>query len=245
MVDSATRVLRGMLTIWSKLYQVITIMNYVIENQTVAYLDHYFFQKPQEMPEADASTFRAIAPWFARDCRHVYFLYRVIPGADPDSFVYLGGYNCQWAKDKAVAYYFWPTKAAKQWKILESQSLDAFQILHDCRFSEYAQDNENVFYLGKKLRGADANSFAIMYAEQIEEGTTAPSYHFGKDKTTIYFDGKPLMDVSLARFRVIRTTLEYGTDGVTAFYYDSARTKMVTISYHALPLSVQAHFGLA
>lgn len=130
-------------------------MNYTIEANVVAYLDHYFFQTPYVMPDADATTFKVIAQWFASDCRHVYFLYNVVVGADPASFVYLGGHNCQWAKDKTAAYYL-------------------------------------------------------------------------------------LKSINYQQFRVIRTAqMEYGTDGVTAFYYDWARTKLVTIPYPSLPASVR------
>src|SRR5271155_5529239 len=109
-------------------------MKYVIENARVSYVDNYFFHKPQPMAEADAATFESIGDWFAKDRRHVYFLYRVVEGADPQRFVYLGGYNSQWAKDKNTAYYFWPSRAAgRQWAI-ESESLDAFEILPHGRF---------------------------------------------------------------------------------------------------------------
>ena len=134
-------------------------MNYVIEANAVAYLDHYFFQTPKVMRDADAATFTVIAQWFAIDCRHVYFLYNVVVGADPASFVYLGGHNCQWAKDKTAAYYFWPSKAANQWKVLASKRLDAFHILPGCRFSEYARDDENVFYKGRKFEELTLNRF--------------------------------------------------------------------------------------
>jgi len=221
-------------------------MSYIIEANSVAYLDHYFFQKPQHIPEADPATFKAISKWFAIDCNHIYFLYNVVDGADPSSFVYLGGSNCHWAKDKAFAYYFWPSKQAKNWKRLESKNLNSFQILSGCRFNEYALDDENVFYMGKKIRGADAKFFHIMTAEQIEDGSTSPSHHFAKDGACIYFDGKLIKDIDYERFTVLHvkktTYSEYGTDGVKAFFYDWARTRMVTVSHQDLPASLQEHF---
>jgi hypothetical protein len=132
-------------------------MDYIIQGDSVAYVDNYFFSKPQPIPEADPATFEVITKWFARDHHHVYFLYRVVDVADPGSFIVLGGYSCRWAKDRSFAYYFWPSKAAKQWRALKSESLGSFQILPDGPCSEYARDNETLFYKGKPSGGPIPN----------------------------------------------------------------------------------------
>ncbi len=108
------------------------------------------------MPDADADSFEELAMTGSRDGRHVYFLHNIVAEADPASFTYLGGYNDQWAKDRTQAYHFVPTKAARQYRVLSSASLDRFAILPACPFSEYAGDSERVYYRGKLIRGAHA-----------------------------------------------------------------------------------------
>jgi hypothetical protein len=220
-------------------------MKYVIDGDRVSYLDGYYFSKPQPMPQADATSFQAIGDWFAKDRRYVYFLYRVVEGADPGSFVYLGGYNSQWAKDKRWAYYFSPSKAAgNQWAI-ESASLDAFEILPHCGFSEYARDRESVYYLGKRVRSADVATFAILPSDRMGEVTGAYSYHFAKDDKRVYFDAKPIKDADYASFRVVHApgvgNVEYGLDSANAYYRSSQNGKVARISHDLLPAVIREY----
>jgi len=117
----------------------------------------------------------------------------------------------------------------------------------DCGFCEYAQDNQNVFFLGKKIRAADANSFHIMTMEKIEDGSTLPSHLFSEDAANVYFEGRALKSVDHKLFKVLRAQAtshtEYGTDGSTAFFKDHARTKMVTIHHADLPVSIRDYFS--
>jgi len=223
-------------------------MNYVIERNSVSFFDDYYYKKPEPIPVADAGTFKAISTWFGADRHHVYFLHNVIVGADPASFIYLGGYNCQWARDKAVAYYFWPSKAARQWKVLKSQSLDSFKVLPSCRFSEYAGDVENIYYMGKQIRGADAQSFHIMVAEKIEDKSTVKAYSFSRDQGRVYFQGRPIEGINCNTFRVVHAApgtrhTEYGTDGSNAFFDDHVRNKMGSLPYSELPASIQDYLS--
>jgi hypothetical protein len=222
-------------------------MKYVIASDHVSFLDHYFFEKPKLIPEADPATFKPIGEWFGADCQHVYFLYNVVSGADPESFIYLGGYNCQWARDRRCGYFFWPTRAARRWNVLESQSPASFRIVPDCGFCEYAQDNQNVFFLGKKIRAAGADSFHIMTMEKIEDGSTLPSHLFSEDAAHVYFEGRAIKDVDHKLFKVLRAQAtshtEYGTDGSMAVFKDHARTKMVTLPHANLPLSIRDYFS--
>jgi hypothetical protein len=220
-------------------------MNYVIDGDRVGYLDGYYFNKLQPMPQADAASFQAIGDWFAKDRRYVYFLYRVVEGADPHSFVYLGGYNAQWAKDKMSAYYFSPSKAAgNQWAIA-SASLDAFEIVPHCPFSEYARDREAVYYLGKRVRSADAATFAILPSDRMGEVADAYSYHFAKDDKRVYFDARPIKDADYASFRVVHApgvgNVEYGVDSGSAYHRSSQNGKVARISHDLLPVGVREY----
>jgi DKNYY family len=223
-------------------------MKYVIDGNRVSYFDDYYFTKPQPMPEADAGSFQAVGDWFAKDRRHVFFLYRVVEGADPASFVYLGGYNAQWAKDRDRAYYFSPSKTAGNMWAIDSASLDAFEILQHGKFSEYARDREFVYYLGKRVRGADAATFAILPSDRMGEASDAYSYHFAKDGARVYFDAKPIKDADYASFQVVHApgtgNSEYGIDAFGAYRQNPHTGKAERISHDALPANVRAHLKL-
>jgi hypothetical protein len=223
-------------------------MKYTIEGDRVSYLDNYYFNKPCPMPQADAASFETIGDWFAKDRQNVYFLYRIVEGADPGTFVHLGGYNSQWAKDRSSAYYFSPSKAASnQWPIA-SASLDAFEILPHGSFAEYARDLETVYRLGKRIRGADAATFAILPSDRMGEAPDAYSYHFAKDKHRIYFDGKPIAGAQYDSFEVVHApglgNDEYGIDAAMAYRQNPRDGKVIRIAHDALPPALRAHLDL-
>lgn len=217
---------------------------YVIKDGTVAYLDDYFFQKPKQIPQADAATFEQIERWFARDKDRVYFLHNVVEGADAGTFTVLGGYNDFWAKDRIRAYHFVPSKAARNIRLLASKSLDRFAILPSGRFAKYAGDAECVYRCGRLIRGADAATFRVMKNACKGEDEGAKSFSFARDRARVYYDGKPLADVSLDDFAAIRLPglghNEYGTDGVSGFYGHVG--KLVRVSFAELPEAVRAAY---
>jgi hypothetical protein len=223
-------------------------MNYVIDGDHVSYLDHHYHHEPQPMAEAHGSSFREIGKWFGADDERVYFMHKPVEGADPASFVHLGGYDCQWAKDRAFAYAFLPSKAAGQWRVLKSRRLDAFAILPGCRFSEYAGDGEKVFRNGREVRGADAASFRFLEVEDVEGERQHISHHFARDRSRVYFEGKTILKIAAdASFRVVSSAVfnntEFGTDGTNAFYKDWARVRMVTVPHEALPALIQGYLA--
>ena len=219
---------------------------YVIKDDNVAYLDGIFFHKSKPIPEADAATFEPIGHWFARDKHRVYFLHNVVEGADPTTFAVLGGYSDFWAKDRIRAYHFWPSKAARNIRSLESKSLDRFAILPGARFAEYAGDATRVYRRGRLIRGADASTFRVMKNACNGDDEGAASFSFARDKARVYYEGKPLADVSLEDFAAIRLPgighNEYGTDGVSGFYESYRAGKMVRVSFAELPEGVRAAY---
>jgi hypothetical protein len=223
-------------------------MKYAIEGDRVSYLDNYYFSKPQLMPLADADSFEAIGDWFAKDRRYVYFLHRVVENADPASFVYLGGYNAQWAKDWSSAYYFSPSKAAGNWWAIASASLDAFELLPHAKFVEYARDRATVYYLGKRVRGANAATFTILPSDRMGEIANSFSYHFAKDDKRIYFDAKPLNDAHYDSFTVVHApgtgNVEYGVDASAAYRQSRSTGKVERLALDALPAAIRTHLGL-
>jgi DKNYY family len=223
-----------------------SVKNYVISTGKVYFFDDYFFSKKLLMPDADPASFEALGDWFARDRRHVYFLHNIVAEADPGSFVCLGGYNDHWAKDRIQAYHFVPTKAARQYRALQSNSLDRFAILAGCPFCEYAGDDERVYYRGKLIRGAHAPSFRAMIADRMGEVAGASSYHFTRDHARIYFDGQALTAADYNSFTVIHEPglghLEYGVDANGAYHKSRRTGKLAALAHADLPEPVRAHF---
>lgn len=218
-------------------------MNYVIDGDRVSYLDNYYYHEPQLMAGAHGSSFREVAQWLGADDERVYFMHKPVDSADRASFVYLGGYHWHWAKDKAFAYAFQPTKAAGQWKVLKSRRLDAFAILPGS-FSAYAGDGEKIFRNGREIRGADAASFHLVAVEDVEGERKVLSSHFARDRSRVYFEGKPILKIPAdASFRVVSSAnfnnTEFGTDGTNAFFKDWARVRMVTVPYETLPALIR------
>jgi hypothetical protein len=219
---------------------------YVIKDENVAYLDDYYFEEPKPMPEAHAATFEQIHRWFARDKDRVYFLHNVVEGADPGTFTVLGGYSNTWTKDRARAYHFEPSKAARNIRRIESKSLDRFVILKGGRFNEYAGDAERIYRHGRLIRGADAVTFRVMKNACKGEDAGEPSFGYARDKARIYHQGKPITDVSLETFAAIRLAgighQEYGVDGVSGFYESYRTGKMARIAFAELPEAVRAAY---
>jgi hypothetical protein len=220
---------------------------YVIKGTSVAYFDDYYFKEPKPIPEADAATFAQIGRWFAHDERHVYFLHNIVDGADPATFTVLGGYsNDHWAKDSVRAYHFAPSKAARNIRVIASNSIDRFAILPSARFDEYAGDAERVYRCGRLIRAADAATFRVLQNACKGEDEGDPSFSFARDKTRAYYDGRPLADINLETFAAIRLSgighNEYGTDGLSGFYARHSVGKMVRVSFVELPAAVRAAY---
>jgi hypothetical protein len=218
--------------------------NYVIDKKGVHFLDGYFHAKPKPMPEADPASLTAIGPWFAKDRRHVYFLFNIVEGADPASFVHLGGYNDHWAIDSASAWHFQPTKAARNYRAIASDNPASFRILAGTRFSEYAGDSVNIYRAGKNIVGADAASFEILAQidpENIE--SKPPSFHFARDARRVYFDGRPIKGADPSGFRVVHEAglghREYGISGAQIYCQDRKTGRVTTPPPAEVPDSVR------
>ncbi len=219
---------------------------YVLRNEQIFFLDDYYFDKPRLVEGADPSTFQEIEPWFAKDIRQAYFLYNVVEGADPASFVCLGGYNDYWAKDRAYAYHFVPSKAARNMRRIESRSLDQFAILPGSRFQEYASDGERVFRKGKVIRSVHALSFEVLSHSDVDGTEASPSFHFARDRERIYFDGQVIAGADPASFMVLydgnTRRGEYGVDACAGYFFDSWIGKRHRVEHGALPETIWRRF---
>lgn len=219
------------------------MQDYVIRGGHVAYLDHYYFDRPKILADADPQSFEQLDRWLGRDRHRVYFLHAAVEGADPASFTVLGGHNDLWAKDATRAYHFQPSRSARHVHPLEVASLERFAILPHCRFDEYAGDAQHIFRAGKPVRGADAASFRVLLNAAPGEDLGAPSFSFARDASRIYYLGVALTGVSVAAFRALRLPgvghSEYGTDGVRGFTRNYRTGKRVDLAFPDLPADVR------
>lgn len=122
--------------------------------------------------------------YYAKDKNYIYFNYRVIDGADADSFELL---HHLYDRDKNFIFY--------QGKKLENSDADSFifyPLSHETSSNVnlivvqgYAKDKNQVYYNFAPIKGADSTTFTPLKG------------YYAKDKNNVYFAGKiqPKLDV--------------------------------------------------
>lgn len=150
---------------------------------------------------------------------------REIVGADPGTFVALGGL---WSKDKMRAYY--------DVDALESSDPRTFQIMgtnnNDFGQMTYAKDENNVYYRSKQLLGADPTSFQAVENVWMFLGS------FGEDKTAAFKDGEVFPKNDLAYFRKSKIPPSAKNLGSNYYLYRG------NIYHYSPPVQAAAYFGL-
>lgn len=145
-------------------------------NQTV-----YFCDTP--ISDADIRTFRDLGYGYAKDNRHVYLYGEILLYVDPATFRVSrqygpdGGHNHRPGDD-----YPYP----------------------DTRKRGYLISNFDVFYNGKKVEDASAQSFEV-----LKDG-------YAKDAFNVYWNGKKIQDASSHSFEVLRDG--YAKDAFNTYY---------------------------
>ena len=105
-------------------------------------------------------------------------------------------------------------------------------------------DAERIYRHGRFIRGADAVTFRVMKNACKGEDAGEPSFDYARDKARVYYQGRPITDVSLDTFAAIRLPgdQEYGVDGVSGFYGSYRTGKMARIAFAELPEAVRAAY---
>lgn len=85
----------------------------------------------------------------------------------------------------------------------------------------YGVDKNSVYYIGKKIDGADPTSFKAL--PQHIAGDTSDS-GYGADKNTVYYDGEKIAGADASSFKVLPSLHmgdinEYGVDKNNVYYF--------------------------
>lgn len=163
----------------------------------------YFNGEPMDQADADTFTLLDNDRTAARDIdlaldRH-YVFYRgdIVENADPGSFRFLEDKSSNYWADKNSVYYRsdrLPLIVPKGVEVSENPFGPAILFYH-------GKDDSGVYIRGKRLDGADPESFEIL----------GPGLY--KDKKHIFAPGKILPDANAARFIVLDEDGHYGSDG--------------------------------
>jgi hypothetical protein len=130
------------------------------------------------VPEADPKTFTMVvdensfAPgiaYFAKDAKHVYTGYSILPLADPKTFTLL---DSSFVRDARHIYY--------GSNLLRGVNARTFKKLNVF----YATDGRKVVYMDKILRGAKARSFKVVADEKNKKAGVS----WGYDDTNVYHE---------------------------------------------------------
>lgn len=183
---------------------------YVRKGDTIyyTYWTFSFGQRYDTLHEADAATFRSVNRWLGADRTHVFYLDRLVPGADPAT---LQADHKPLFHDKADYYYKeTPMHVAdmKTFKVLEWVYDDFYAT--DSRYAYFdakrfkpdlatfrvkesfvAVDRQHVYRFGELLPGADPDTY-----QESWKG------YYSRDKSHIWHNGTLLKDADYATFTV-------------------------------------------
>jgi len=126
---------------------------------------------------ADSSSFEVIAVGtYAKDKNNVYLYGKIIEGADGYTFELLGhGFS----KDKNRSYYKFDLGEFKGVEVRPT-TIDYYS-LYIFENAQYFKDNQNVYYKGNNIKGADPDTFEIYEAYKSGNGD------YAKDNQNVYF----------------------------------------------------------
>ena len=133
--------------------------------------------------DVDKSTFQIIMPdYYAKDKNNVYRGYDKIKDANPDTIKIL---NEGYLKDDKNVFLNFGQK-------IENVDVAAFQAIEGN--VAYGKDKNNVYYLGEKIKGADAKSFEVI----LEPSDLIQMY--SKDKNSVFIGGLKIKEADLKTF---------------------------------------------
>jgi hypothetical protein len=173
---------------------------YTINGDRVEYEHHYTGR--QLLTGADSRTFTVLddpamkgyfAGWHfaAKDRDSVWFMSRKLEGADPATFKYYFGGQCQWGTDRDRIYCFY-LSAKPSFKAISSGDPESFRFLEDepegAYMRQYALDAKHVYYYGRRVAKARPRQFENVAKDQLEEGFATSDYYWGSG--SVFFAGK-------------------------------------------------------
>lgn len=184
---------------WETLWAKDKYNGYYLSGNSIAGIDYETFHPVDaQRPKQSGS--------YAADKSRVYFMEKVIPGADPETFEEIDFYVGQ---DKHRAYkqekpleikdY---TKLTRLGRLMYSDGINIydseFHIMPDADVSTFVhisdnwyKDKNNVWWNTKKLPGANPNTFSPVRVSAYYHGkleiNSSGDFNFGKDEKTVFF----------------------------------------------------------
>lgn len=201
------------------------------------------------VPGADAATFKPFFAWFAKDKSRVYIQNRPIESLDPESIARLSNNwlvdknNVWYLKSNSVELVAHPEASTSTFKILGGAyatdgkvvyfndsnihaDSETFKVLTgtSSRLYAYAKDKNYTYYGGSQITDADVASFSYLGSG------------YGKDDTSLYYDGKAIEGGDPVKARLTGDTLTDGvniyTNGVKSFaQYDAETFRNIAYGY--------------
>jgi hypothetical protein len=144
----------------------------------------------------DAKSFRC-ENGTARDDVNIYFRGKVVPNVDENSFKSVGLSYC--SDNNNVFYRNRYNESGKLLKVVGAKS-STFELIGNPN-SNYAKDEESVYFSGKKIVSSDPESFIVL------------EYGYAHDKNFVYYNGSKVDGMIGSSFKVLKDCF-LGSDGV-------------------------------
>jgi hypothetical protein len=163
----------------------------------------------QPVPDADASSFQVLdRPGFAKDRYHVFQLDRVISD-DPAHFELIDG-----SLSKDTAHVYWSDGTVL------SDDPAHFAIISNTEHYLFTKDRRSVHVNGKPIAGADPATLRVLAGA------------YSQDRQRIYYFTEPVADVDAVSFRVLEGP--YAVDARRAYWMGKAIPGANTATFHVL-----------
>ena len=151
--------------------------------------------------DVDKSTFQIIMPdYYAKDKNNVYSGSDKIKDANPDTIKIL---NQVYLKDDKNVFLNFGQK-------MENVDVATFEAIEGN--VAYGKDKNNVYFLGEKIKGADAKSFEVI----LEPSDLVQMY--SKDKNSVFIGGRKIKEADSKTFERLPETTYYSKDKNNLYY---------------------------
>ena len=151
----------------------------------------------------DKSTFQIIMPdYYAKDKNNVYRGSDKIKDANPDTIKIL---NQVYLKDNENVFLNFGQK-------IENVDVATFDTIEGN--VAYGKDKNNVYFLGEKMKGADAKSFEVI----LEPSDLIQMY--SKDRKSVFIGGRKIKDADSKTFERLPKTTYYSKDKINLYYQE-------------------------
>ncbi len=161
----------------------------------------------------------------AKDDAHVYVAGREMSGIDAKSFSFFSG---ELYKDASHVFYFDLTTKELQESSMQVD-VATLRALLGASFTgapSYIMDAHGVYFKGKKIDGADPETFVLFDPNDRSDGyggSIGDADRYAHDKSHVYFRGILVEGADPSSFQVISTggyADEFGKDTAAVFYFD-------------------------